>query len=172
MSHVIWLTGVSGSGKSTLALALKSEFEKRSKPVEILDGDVVRDFFENDLGYSREERILNVRRVAFAAQMLSQHGVNVIVANIAPYFEVRDFIRRKIENYTQVFVTATEKTLRERDTKGYYAKFESGQMDNMVGQDDKYDEPRNPDLVLQTDERPIGVCLEMLIGLCEEKKVF
>lgn len=153
--HVIWLTGISGAGKSTLAHRLLLEFQKREIPVEILDGDEIRAFFESDLGYTRKERMLNVRRIAFAAHLLSKHGVNVIVANIAPYYEVRDFIRRKIPNYFQVYVEASDEVVKKRDVKGFYKKVANGLMSNMVGQDDVYDIPRRPDIVVRTDRQSI-----------------
>src|SRR5437868_13061141 len=93
MSKIIWLTGLSGAGKTTLSELIVQDFKQSNLPVALLDGDVVRAFFEHDLGYERKDRIQNVKRIAFAAHLLALHGTNVIVANIAPYNEVRDFIR-------------------------------------------------------------------------------
>ena len=148
-NHVIWLTGISGSGKSTLGLRLTDQFKHCGLPVEFLDGDIVRDFFENDLGYSRRERLLNIRRITFAAKLLSDHGINVIVANIAPYYEARDFIRRKLTNYIQVYCAATVGKVSQRDVKGLYNH--NDKAGPLIGVDDVYDIPRSPDLILHTD---------------------
>ncbi|MBI2500072.1 MAG: adenylyl-sulfate kinase [Deltaproteobacteria bacterium] len=166
---VIWLTGLSGSGKTTLAFRLKKEFEAQKISIEVLDGDMVRDFFENDLGYSRKERILNVKRIAFAAMLMARHGTHVIVANIAPYYEVRDFIRRHLKNYLQIYVKALPETLRKRDVKGHYRRFEQGQIRDMVGIDDDYDQPRRPDLILDTDCETIDQSLARLVDFCRQK---
>lgn len=146
---VIWLTGISGSGKSTLGLRLTEHFRRCGAPVEFLDGDVVRAFFENDLGYSRRERLLNIRRITFAAKLLSDHGITVIVANIAPYFEARAFIRRKLSNYIQVYCAATLDRVVRSDVKGLYGKGDAE--GPLIGVDDVYDIPRSPDLILHTD---------------------
>ncbi len=150
MAHVIWLTGISGSGKTTLGLLLQAEFDNRQKKAEFLDGDIVRDFFEGDLGFSRPERIMNVRRVAFAAVCLAKSGSQTLVANIAPYYEARDFIRRHTEDYFQIYLKLSLAEARKRDPKGYYEKYDKGEMRNLVGVDEPYDIPRNPDLVAET----------------------
>ena len=107
MSKVIWLTGISGSGKTTIANLLSERLEEEGHKVKVLDGDMIRDFFDNDVGYARQDRIHNVKRIALAAKLLAESGSTVIVANIAPYYEVRDFIRSKIGNYIQVFLKAS-----------------------------------------------------------------
>jgi adenylyl-sulfate kinase len=150
MACVIWLTGISGAGKTTLGMMLSERLKAKNKPVEFLDGNIVRDFFENDLGFTRQERILNVKRIAFAAKLLAEHGVNVIVANIAPYYEVRDFIRRHINNYIQIYLKTSLEEVQKRDIHGHYKKYKSGELKNLIGVDDSYDVPRNPDLVIDT----------------------
>jgi adenylylsulfate kinase len=160
---VIWLTGISGSGKSTLAFRLHAILGGE-RSVALLDGDVVRSFFEGDLGYSRQERIANVKRIAFAAKMLSDYGVTVIVANIAPYYEVRDFIRRKLSNYIEIYLDASLRRVMERDAKGLYGGKEERQTQNVIGVDDNYDQPRNPDLVINTDLTSID---DSIARICE-----
>ncbi len=165
----LWLTGISGAGKSTIADALNRILEKNSNKIIILDGDVVRDFFENDLGMSREDRISNVKRIAFAASLLVEAGVFVIVANIAPYYEVRDFIRRKIKNYMQVYLDVPLEVVKKRDVKGLYHKFERGEIKNIVGLDDSYDIPRNPDLVLKTSEYNVDIAVDKILQLLDKR---
>jgi adenylylsulfate kinase len=172
MSKVIWLTGISGAGKTTLGDLLVAEFKNKKLPVVMLDGDVVRDFFENDLGYSRPERIQNVKRIAFAADLLAQNGVNVVVANIAPYFEARDFVRRKLKNrYVQIYVNSSLDTVSTRDVKGYYKKMSSGQMQNLIGVDDVYEPPRNPDLIIDTNNSSIENSLKKITDYLIEKRI-
>jgi len=147
---VIWFTGISGSGKTTLATKLEAELSGLGQPVKLLDGDQVRRFFENDLGYTRPDRIFNIRRIAFAAHQLSECGITAIVANIAPYYEVRDFLRKKLPNYLQIYLKTSLDVVSSRDVQGHYRKNRSGELINLIGVDDVYDEPRRPDLVLET----------------------
>ncbi|MFC1709839.1 adenylyl-sulfate kinase [Candidatus Omnitrophota bacterium] len=161
-SFVIWLTGISGSGKTTLGKGLKARFKKIYGQVEFIDGEQVRDFFKNDLGYTRKERILNVKRIAFASMLIAKNGTPVIVANIAPYYEVRDFIRENIKNYMQVFLRLPLKEAIRRDTKGHYKKFKNGKMKNFIALDDNYDTPRNPDIIVDTKKHTIKESLDKI----------
>jgi len=124
-------------------------------PCEFLDGDLVRDFFGNDLGYSREERIQNIKRICFAAKLLSDHGITCVVANIAPFYEVRDFVRSKLSNYLQIYLEVAPEVVVNRDVKGLYKKASASGSSNLVGIDIPYDIPRRPDLVLQTGQESI-----------------
>jgi adenylyl-sulfate kinase len=166
---VIWLTGISGSGKTTLGIALKKVLEKKYPRLEFLDGDEVRSFFGNDLGYSRPERVLNVKRIAFAAMLLAKHGIPVIVANIAPYYEARDFIRKKIPGYLQVYVKVSVEEARRRDPKGHYRRHDSGQVCGLVGIDDIYDVPRNPDIVIDTEKETVTQSVEKIMRMLAKK---
>lgn len=171
-AKVIWLTGISGAGKSTLAKQLVKTILAKNARVQLLDGDEVRNFFEGDLGYSRNERILNVRRITFPAFLLAQHGIHVVVANIAPYYEVRDFIRKKLgSHYIQIYVKASLETVIKRDVQGHYKKFDSGEIDNIIGMDDYYDIPRNPDLVVDTDNDSIEKSFEKILTLLKERGI-
>lgn len=166
MGYVIWFTGISGSGKTTLACRLVDELKKKYDKVELIDGDVVRDFFEHDLGYIKQDRITNVKRIAFAAMLLAKNGIQVVVANIAPYFEVRDFIRRHLKNYIQIYLEVPLATVINRDVQGHYTRYQQGSEKNIIGLDDPYDIPRNPDLIIntanQTTEESLRIILEYL----------
>lgn len=169
-ARVIWLTGISGAGKTTLANALKQLFDTAQLPVYLLDGDQVRRFFENDLGYSRAERIANVRRITFAAHLLAEHGVNVLVANIAPYTDVRQFIRKKLgPAYIQIYVQAPIEQVIERDVQGHYAKAKAGDMKDLIGLDDVYDIPKNPDLICDTQAETVEQSLQKIVDLLHGK---
>ncbi len=169
--NVIWLTGISGAGKTTLGLKLEKKIIKSNKKCVMLDGDIVRAFFENDLGYTRKERMFNVKRIAFAAKLLAENGINVIVANIAPYYEVRDFIREKTSNYIQIYVKVSLDTVIKRDVKGHYKNYEKGDLDNLIGVDDSYDVPRNPNLIVDTDLESISESVEKIINLMKKEDV-
>ena len=171
MSNVIWLTGISGAGKTTLGFLLKNELEKKYGNIEFIDGDTVRDFFENDLGYARRDRILNVKRIAFAAMLVAKNGTNVIVANIAPYYEVRDFIKKRIKNYIQIYVKASIEEVVKRDVKGHYKKYKDGTMNNLVGVDDNYDIPRSPDLIIDTEKESVEESLTKIINFLEKREI-
>lgn len=163
MAKVIWLTGISGSGKTTLGLRLKEQLEKRRGNTAFIDGDAVRRFFEDDLGYTRGERIHNVKRIAFAAAQIAGNGTHVIVANIAPYYEVRDFIRKNIKGYIQIYLKLSLEEAMARDVKGHYAKYKKGEMKNIIGLDDPYDVPRNPNLTVDTEKKGVEECLDMML---------
>jgi len=172
MSYVVWLTGLSGSGKSTIANILHKKLSKHTTKVTILDGDIVRDFFDGDLGYTRQERIANIKRIAFVSYILSKYNILVIVANIAPYYEARDFIRRKIKNYIQIYLKADIETCLRRSPKKYYEKFIKGELNNFVGLDEPYDIPRNPHLVVNTVRYNAEECAEYIYNYLIKKLSF
>lgn len=170
MSKVIWLTGISGAGKSTLGGKALEYLRSRGKEAELLDGDLVRDFFEHDLGYSPAERRLNVRRIAFTAHKLTEHGIHTVVANIAPYYDVRDFIRKKLgSRYLQVYLKTDVGTARARDIKGLYTKADAGDEANVIGLNDDYDVPRTPDLMIDTSVQSEEDSWERLVAFLQSK---
>jgi adenylylsulfate kinase len=173
MSHqqdgiVIWFTGVSGSGKTTLATRLANQLSAE-RPARLLDGDAVRAFFESDLGYSRADRIANVKRLAFGASLLAEQGVAVVVANIAPYREVRDFVRRHVPRYVQIFLDASMHALVERDDKGLYRRRRAGVESQVVGVDEEYERPRHADLTIHTDQLSVDESLKQVLVLLRSK---
>lgn len=171
MAKVIWLTGISGSGKTTLGSRLKQELEKKRLKVEFIDGDTVRSFFENDTGYTRSERISNVKRIAFAAMLLVKNGINVVVANIAPYYEVRDFIRKHIKDYIQIFLKVSVEEVTRRDVKGHYKKYREGKLTDLVGVDDSYDIPRNPDLVVDVENETVKESMNKILEYLRTRNI-
>lgn len=158
----LWLTGLSGSGKTTIAQGLFRELEERGHLCELIDGDAVREFFGNDTDYTRSGRNNNVKRIIFAAKLLSRNGVITLVANIAPYAEIRKFARKEIDNYIQVYVKASIETCIRRDPKGLYAKALVGEESHVVGLDDPYEEPKNSEVTVDTEVQSVS-CSVMAI---------
>ena len=151
---VIWLTGLSGAGKTTLAQALKSELTAAGLPIETLDGDEVRENLSKGLGFSKEDRDTNVRRIGFVARLLARNGVIVLASAISPYRQSRDDVRQSIENdgadFVEVFVHAPLATLVERDVKGLYQKALAGEIKNFTGVSDPYEAPLVPDVLVDS----------------------
>jgi adenylylsulfate kinase len=146
----IWFTGLSGAGKSTLAEELAARIRAQGRRVEILDGDVVRQNLSAGLGFSKEDRDTNIRRVAFVAELLTRHGVVVIVAAISPYRAVREEVRDRIGNFLEVYVRCPLDELVRRDVKGLYRRALAGEIDNFTGVSDPYEEPESPDVLVDT----------------------
>lgn len=149
----IWFTGLSGSGKSTTAEALVPLLEARGRTVTLLDGDVVRTHLTQGLGYSREDRDTNVRRVGYVAAEIVRHGGLVVAALVSPYRETRAEVRAMIgEGYIEVFVDTPLDVVEERDVKGWYAKARAGEVREFTGVSDPYEPPLDPELTLQTTD--------------------
>src|SRR3979411_3024584 len=144
---VVWFTGLSGAGKSTIAGALKEELERRGRHVELLDGDEVRTHLSKGLGFSKEDRDTNIRRIGYVAKLVSRSGGVAITAAISPYREVRDELRAQTPGFVEVFVRAPIDTLVERDTKGLYKKAIAGEIANFTGVNDPYEVLHLPDAV-------------------------
>src|SRR5919112_80322 len=149
---VIWFTGLSGSGKTTIAHELEDKLLEAGVPVELLDGDVVRENLSKGLGFSEEDRNTNIRRIAFVAHLLQRNGVFVITAAISPYKSIRDEARTMIKDFVEVFADAPLEVCEERDVKGLYAKARAGEIKGFTGIDDPYEAPTNAEIVLATDK--------------------
>jgi len=150
--RTIWLTGLSGAGKSTVARMLAAELRGRGERVEVLDGDVVRASLSEDLGFSREDRETQARRVAFVADLLSRNGVTVIVAVISPYRHTRDEARALLgDRFVEVYVRASVQVCARRDVKGLYRRAFAGELRAFTGVSDPYEEPLNAEVVLDTE---------------------
>ncbi len=147
----VWFTGLSGSGKSTIAEMLYHEFQARGMKTEILDGDVVRQNLSKGLGFSKEDRDINIMRIGFVANLLTRNGVATICCPISPYKETRDANRELIGDFVEVYVHATVEEIAEnRDPKGLYKKALAGEITGFTGVDDPYEIPENPELVVDT----------------------
>jgi adenylylsulfate kinase len=148
----LWFTGLSGAGKTTIAEIVEHELRERERRVEVLDGDIVRTNLSKGLGFGRDDRNINVLRIGFVANLLTRHGVAVIVSAISPYKEARDQVRRRIVDFVEVFVDAPLEVCAERDVKGLYQKAFAGEIPQFTGVSDPYEPPAAPDLTLKTDE--------------------
>ncbi len=151
----VWFTGLPGAGKSTLAKLLGDNLRQLGIPLALLDGDEVRKKLSKELGFTRGDREENVRRIAYVAKLLSSVGGVAIVAAIAPYAHSREESRREIENFVEVFVKCPLHVCIERDPKGLYAKAQRAEISRFTGISDPYEEPKNPEIIVETDtEQP------------------
>ncbi len=165
----LWFTGLSGSGKSTLAQYLTPILKERGTPVEVLDGDEVRENLSKGLGFSKEDRDTNIRRIGYVASMLSRNGVCAITAAISPYAELRREIRSKTNTFVEVYVEAPLEVVEARDTKGLYKKARAGEIPEFTGVSAPYEAPERPEVVLDTNTQSIQESVAALVGYLEEK---
>lgn len=147
----LWFTGLSGAGKTTLARLVETELIARGHRVEVLDGDVIRTNLSKGLGFSKEDRDTNIRRIGFVCHLLTRNDVVAIAAAISPYRDVRDEIRGQIGSFVEVYVKCPLDVLAERDVKGLYKKAMTGEIKNFTGVDDPYEEPFTAEIVVKTD---------------------
>jgi adenylylsulfate kinase len=165
----LWFTGLPSAGKSTIAHALAEELRRSGVDVHVLDGDEVRPHLSQGLGYSREDRDINVTRIGYVARLLSGHGVVTLVPVIAPYAEARAKVRADHEAnnvpFAEVFVSTSLEVTEQRDVKGLYAKARRGEISGMTGVDDPYEQPDSAELVLDTAEVPLGTSVSLTKAL-------
>ena len=164
----IWLTGLSGSGKSTIANLVAQRLRAAGAKVEVLDGDVVRTNLSKGLGFSKEDRDTNIRRIGFVCSLLSRNGVIAIAAAISPYKQIRDEVRATTTNFVEVFADCPLDTLIERDVKGLYKKALAGEIKNFTGVSDPYEAPENPEVRIdsgkQTPDESAAAVWDHLVG--------
>lgn len=163
----IWLTGLSGAGKSTLAQRLEAELRQRGRFAEVLDGDVVRTHLSKGLGFSKEDRDTNIRRIAFVAHLLTRNGATVIVAAISPYRDVREEARRMIGRFVEIYVKCPLGELVRRDVKGLYARALRGEIPNFTGVSDPYEEPLAPEVIVETDRETVDESVAKIVATLE-----
>jgi len=159
----LWFTGLSGAGKSTLAAAVSAELGRRGIPVEVLDGDEVRQNLSKGLGFSREDRDTNIRRIGYVAKLLTRNGVAVITAAISPYRAIRDEVREAVGTFIEVYVKASLDECIRRDTKGLYARALAKEIPQFTGVSDPYEEPLSPELVIDTEREEVSESAARLI---------
>jgi adenylylsulfate kinase len=161
----LWMTGLSGAGKSTLANAVATELRESGVPIEILDGDEVRENLSKGLGFSREDRDTNIRRIGYVAKLLSRNGVGVITAAISPYRSVRDEVRASVPNFVEVYVKASVAECARRDVKGLYKKAFAGEIAQFTGVSDPYEVPLSPELIIDTEHDTVDSGANRVIAL-------
>jgi len=164
----VWFTGLSGAGKTTLARLIEAELKSRGHRVEVLDGDIIRTNLSKGLGFSKEDRDTNIRRIGFVCNLLARNDVVAIAAAISPYRDVRDEVRRDTGSFVEVFVKCPLDVLSERDVKGLYKKALAGEIRHFTGVDDPYEEPVSPEVTVETDRETPDQSAARIIKKLEE----
>ena len=166
----LWFTGLSGAGKSTLANLVAEELRRRGYRVEVLDGDEVRTNLSKGLGFSKEDRDTNIRRIGYVCRLLARNGVIAIAAAISPYREVRDEVRAQHARFFETYVECPLETLVERDVKGLYKKALAGELKGFTGVSDPYEPPLAPELTIVTGREAPHESLARLLATLEERR--
>src|SRR5262245_4995335 len=164
----LWFTGMSGAGKSTITNTIAPKLRALGKRVEILDGDEVRTNLSKGLGFSKEDRDTNIRRIGYVAQLLTRNGAVVITAAISPYRAIRDEIRSKIGNFVEVYAKCPLDALVARDVKGLYKKALAGEIKEFTGVSDPYEEPLSPEVVVETDRETVEQSVNKILTRLQE----
>ncbi len=168
----LWFTGLSGAGKSTLSQPVADRLKALGHRVEILDGDVVRTNLSKGLGFSKEDRDTNIRRIGFVANLLSRNGVAAITAAISPYRDVRDEVRKLVTDdgggFVEVYVHCPIEVLAERDVKGLYKKALAGEIKNFTGVSDPYEAPLSPDVLVDSSKDSVDDGVERILAKLRE----
>jgi adenylyl-sulfate kinase len=164
----LWFTGLSGSGKTTLAREVEKELQARGMKVEILDGDIVRQNLSKGLGFSKEDRDINIRRIGFVCNLLSRNNVIAIAAAISPYRAIRDEVRAATNHFVEVYVECPIDVLVERDIKGLYKKAIAGEIQNFTGISDPYEAPLNPEVLVNSATQTIEESTAIILKKLEE----
>ncbi len=167
----LWFTGLSGAGKSTIADFVGAELERRGLAVEYLDGDVVRTHLSKGLGFSKEDRDTNIERIGWVAARLTRHGAAVIAAAISPYIETRQKARDLVEEwgtFVEVHIATSVEECARRDVKGLYEKAFAGEIKGFTGVDDPYEEPKNPEIKVETEEHDPEESARIIVDRLEQ----
>lgn len=164
----VWFTGFSGAGKSTIADALTDKLKSKGYQLEVLDGDEIRENLTKDLGFSKEDRDTNIRRIGFVAKLLVRNKIIVLVPVISPYRAIREEMRANIGNFVEVFVNAPLSVCEERDVKGLYKLVRAGKIKQFTGIDDPYEPPINPEVECRTDLEELSESVEKIFSKLKE----
>ena len=165
----VWFTGMSGAGKSTLAHLLEERLRAAGAKVEILDGDVVRTHLSKGLGFSKEDRDENIRRIGFVCELLSRNGVIAIAAAISPYRAVREEVRARLADFVEVYVECPVAVLAERDVKGLYKKALAGEIPHFTGISDPYEPPAAPEVTVNSAAETVEASLQRIWTALEDR---
>jgi adenylylsulfate kinase len=164
----VWFTGLSGSGKTTISKIVERELKNRQRRHEILDGDVVRQNLTADLGFSKEDRQKNIERVSFVAKLLTRNNVIVLGSFISPYRQMRDYARQEIDSFIEVYVKCSLEECTRRDVKGLYKKALNGEIPKFTGISDPFEEPENPELIINTEHETAELSARKVINYLEQ----
>ena len=167
----LWFTGLSGSGKSTLSQLVASRLRAVGARVEVLDGDITRTLLCQGLGFSREDREENIRRIGFVCELLSRNGVVAIAAAISPYRASRDELRKRIPNFIEIHMNCPVEVLIERDVKGLYKKALAGEIKQFTGISDPYESPVAPELTIDSSSESIESSVARILSRLAELKI-
>lgn len=164
----VWFTGLSGAGKTTICQAVVQELQSQGYKFEVLDGDVVRENLTKGLGFSKEDRDENIRRIGFVAQLLTRNGVIVLVSAISPYRAIREEVKQKIGDFVEVYVSAPLEVCESRDVKGLYKRARAGEIKQFTGIDDPYEPPLNPEVDCKTHEETLEQSVKKVMDYLEQ----
>jgi len=164
----VWFTGLSGAGKTTISQVVAKKLKDAGCKLEVLDGDIVRTNLTKGLGFSKEDRDENIRRIGFVSNLLTRNGVIVIVSAISPYRDIRDEVRGKIGDFVEVFVNAPLATCEERDVKGLYKKARAGEIKQFTGISDPYEAPLKPEIECRTDLEELDESVKKVLQSLEK----
>jgi len=165
----VWFTGLSGAGKTTISCAVEQALRHKGFQVELLDGDIVRENLCKGLGFSKQDRDENIRRLGFVAHLLTRNGIIVIVSAISPYRKTREEVREKIGDFIEVYVNTPLEICEQRDVKGLYQKVRAGEIKHFTGIDDPYEPPLHPDVECRTAEESVGECVDKILAVMEKR---
>ncbi len=170
-AFVIWLTGLPGSGKTTIANKINNELRIRNIKSEMLDGDELRKNISSELGFSKTDREIHVRRVVYLCDLLSRNKITCVVSLISPYIEMREFARKTLPNFVEVWVKCSIETCIQRDPKGLYKNAMDGKVSDLTGLQSTYEPPLRPEITLDTDVLDTQQCVKKVLDFLLNLKV-